>query len=190
MDNLLKNKWIWIIGGIVVLLILISLGGGEEGVKSTRVSQEQQIKILFPVKQLINKTPSEIETITGQKLEIYGEKPSGKLMEASLTFQGIDVNTVYTLVETTKVRYNGTILLHVWFDSPREENKAWQIVDFIPPSKDKAIVNSDRRVVWENISEIIPFNKVDAWYLNGKIETLKFYLLSEEEEMPLYEVSL
>ena len=29
-ENFLKNKWTWIIGGIILLIILITIGGGEE----------------------------------------------------------------------------------------------------------------------------------------------------------------
>jgi len=185
--NLLKNKWIWIIGGIVVFFILISLGDDKkEEVRPIEVSQKQQVEVLFPVKQFINKTPSEIEAAIGKKLEIYGKKPSGKLMEAALKINDIDVWTVYTLVKHEKVKYNGTILFQISFDDSLPEDKAWQIVDFTPPIKNKAIVNSNRRVAWENIPEIAPFNKVDAWYVNNNIESLKFYLLSEAEEWPLY----
>jgi hypothetical protein len=207
MDNLLKNKWVWIIGGFIFLIIVIAITGGNEEesvseITQPQIFQEQQVqtaqdsktnvqqKALFPVKELINKTPSEIETIIGQKLEIYGKKPSGKLMEAGFTLQGVDIWTVYTLIENPKVKYNGTILFQINFSELQEENNAWQIVDFSPPHKDKAIMKSDRRIVWENISGIDPFNKVDVWYLNGRIETLKFYLLSEEEETPLYWVPL
>ena len=191
---------------IVILIIMIAISSGndnnDEKNSASEIVQEQQIqttqnskievqqKTLIPIKELINKTPSEIEKITGQKLEIYGKKPSGKLMSAGFTLGEIDIDTVYTLVKTSKVKHNGTILFHVNFNNPKEQNEAWQIVDFSPPHKNKAIVKSDRRVVWENISEIAPFSKVDAWYLDGKIETLKFYLLSEEEEISLYWVPL
>ena len=202
MNNLLKNKWIWIIGGFIFLIVVITIDGENEEKSVSEIAQPQvfqeqqeskietQQKVLIPIKELINKTPSEIETIIGQKLEIYGKKPSGKLMEAGFTFNGIDVWTVYTLVKTPNVKYNGTILFQINFSELQEENNAWQIVGFSLPHKDKAIVKSDRRIVWENISEIAPFNKVDAWYSNGRIETLKFYLLSEEEETPLYYVPL
>lgn len=89
----------------------------EELVEEKRLEEERKVRaeekriareearrkeILFSVKELINKTPSEIEKITGQKLEIYGKKPSGKLMGAGFTLNGIDVHTVYNFDKKSK----------------------------------------------------------------------------------------
>lgn len=194
-DNLLKNKWSWIIGGIILLVIIIAIvGGGEEKSGSTttqpQVFQEEKVKTLVPVKQLINKTPTEIESITGQKLEVYGKKPSRKLMEAGFKIEDVDVWTVYSLVETEKVKYNGTILFQIFFNNPKNENEAWQIVDFTSPPKNKAIESNmmnGKRFAWGKISEINPFDTVKADYIGDKISVLSFYYLTEEEEVSLYE---
>ena len=204
MANLFKNKWVWIIGGIILFIIMISIiGGGEEKTPSEEKtppetalpgtspsSQQQKIEALIPVKQLINKTPAEIKTITGQNLELYGKKPSGKLMEAAFKINGVDVWTVYTLVKHEKVKYNGTILFQISFDSPRNESEAWQLVGFPSPPKNKALESATprgNRLVWMNIPEINPFNTVKADYIGNKIEWFAFYFLGEEEETPLYE---
>jgi len=199
-DNLLKNKRNWIIGGIVLLVIIITIAGGcEEKSGSTttqpQVFQEEKVKILVPVKQLINKTPTEIKSITGQKLEVYGKKPSGKLMEAGFKIEDVDVWMVYSLLETKKVKHNGIILFEIYFNNLKNENEAWQTIGFAPPPENKAVESTmlqqggieGKRLVWIKISEINPFDTVKADYIGDKISELSFYYLTEEEEALLYE---
>jgi hypothetical protein len=60
--NLLKNKWTWIIGGIVLLIIIMISGGEEKSVSETsqpQVSQEQQSQ-----NNLLQSPPEKIETLT------------------------------------------------------------------------------------------------------------------------------
>jgi len=200
-----KRKWLWIILGIIVFIIIIAIAGGGEKKESVgptqvsqpQISQEQQVKVLVPVKQLINKTPIEIEAITGQKLEVYGKKPSGKLMEAGFKIGDIDVWTVYSLVETEKVKYNSTILFEIYFENLKNEDEAWQTVGFTPPPENKAVESTmlqwwgggteGKRLAWIKIPEINPFDTVKADYIGDKICELSFYFLTEEEEIPLYE---
>lgn len=150
------------------------------------VSQNKVKKAIFPVKDLINKTPTEIEEATEQKLTSYSKKPSGKLMEAGLDIGNASIWTVYALVENSKVKYNGTILFQIFFNNPLTESEAWNFVGFTPPNKNKAAVNSSGRTMWKNINGTEPFYIVDVWYSNNKVESLKFYLLSDDEENKLY----
>lgn len=99
------------------------------------------------------------------------------------------------MIKNPKVKYNGTISFQIFFDNPLSENKAWRTVDFIPPDKNNGVKNkafgiSDERVTWKNIPEIKPFSQVSIWYIDNKVNALKFYLLSEEEETPLYQTPL
>ncbi len=53
-ENLLKNKWTWIIGGIVLLIIIITIGGSEE--KSVlKITQLQTVEKPITDKKVANK---------------------------------------------------------------------------------------------------------------------------------------
>jgi hypothetical protein len=195
--DLSKSKWTWIIGGIVVLLILVSIGG--EKVKPIEISRGQQAKVLFPIKELINKTPSEIETIIGAKMENLGKGTGGKTMNADIELKGANIETAYTLIEHPKVKYNGTFLFNIWFEKPVNEDEAWSMVGLLKPTKKDALQskymskgcseelflnNKCNKFIWTNMP---PFAQLEAGYIDGKIEFIECSLLPEED-MSLYPI--
>ncbi|MBU3964837.1 hypothetical protein KKA96_00465, partial [Patescibacteria group bacterium] len=64
--NLLKNKWAWIIGGIILLVIIIASGGEEQSVPAAtqsqvnNVQQETQVKELTPEQKEVKSFLTEI----------------------------------------------------------------------------------------------------------------------------------
>lgn len=243
-ENLLKNKWAWIIGGVVLLIIIIASGNEEQSVsmatqpqvnnvqQETQVkeltpvsggeeksvsetsqsqvkkvqqetqtkelhpetSQEQQVKVLFPVKQLINKTPSEIESLTGADVIDWGKNTTGTLMTAGINLQGLSMDTAFILVKHPKVKYNGATFFNIQFDSPVNEDDAWKIVGLSKPNKEQAYTHSTNssKFTWRNIP---PFFEVQATHPyrgntlivdKDKIEFIEVYLLTEDEDMELY----
>ena len=60
-ENLLKNKWTWIIGGVVLLIIIMISGGGEESVPET--SQPQVFQERESQNNQSQSPPEKIETL-------------------------------------------------------------------------------------------------------------------------------
>lgn len=180
-----------------VFLIFNFLGTEKKEVKFTEIFQKQQIKVLFPVKELINKTPSEIETIMDVKVEDFGKGTGGKIMNAGIELNGVSIETAYTLVEHPEIKYNGTFFFNIWFDEPINEDDAWIMIGLPKPNKQDALQskymsegcpkelfvnNKCNKFSWTNVS---PFAQLGAGYIDGKIEFIECYLLPEED-MLLY----
>lgn len=140
---------------------------------------------VFPVRQLINKTPEEVELLTGLKVNDSFEGVGGKIMSASIDLDGVSVETAYTLINHPKVKYNGLFFFNIWFDNPVDEDIAWTMTDMPKLDKNQAFSYSlnDRKFIWRDID---PFFQVEAGYKRDKIEFIEAYLLPEEEDAKLY----
>ena len=203
-----------IIISIIIAMIdigggMINIGGEEKSVSETsqlQISQEQPVKTiqeseikiqqkaLFPIKELINKTPSEIENLTGAKVINSHKNTTGTLMNATIDLQGLSVETSYTLVKHSKVKYNGTTFFNIWFDNPVNEDEAWKIVGLPKPNKKQSYTHSmnNSKFTWRDIP---PFFEVQASHPykgntliidKDKIESIECYLLIEDEDIELY----
>ena len=200
---------------IIILIIMIAIISGNNNnekksapkITQPQISQEQQVqtaqdsktnvqqKALFPVKELINKTPSEIENLTGAKMIDIGINITGTLMNATIDLQGLSIETSYTLIKHPKVKYNGTIFFNIWFDNPVNKDEAWKIVGLPKPNKEQSYTHStnNSKFTWRNIP---PFFEIQAGHPyqsntlivdKNKIEFIECYLLTEDENIKLYQ---
>ena len=80
MENLLKNKWTWIAVGIILLIIIITIGGGEEKsipeTSQPQVSQEQT----QPTKTQISAEPHLLGKWFGKRNVYLGKMEDSKYM--------------------------------------------------------------------------------------------------------------
>ncbi|MBU4368666.1 hypothetical protein KJ575_03085, partial [Patescibacteria group bacterium] len=74
--NLLKNKWAWIIGGIILLVIIIASGGEEQSVPAATQPQVKNVQQETQTKELTLEQKS-IQMFLAKELELDDELQRG-----------------------------------------------------------------------------------------------------------------